>query len=79
MAGARRQDRITWEILATLAAVEDALGHAEEASGARAEGRRIVERIASTLADRALEDGFRNTPTVRSLFAGRAAEGRTAK
>lgn len=72
MAAERGQYRISWQILAALADLEDFLGRPDEAERARTEGRRIVERIAASLGDPALEDGFRNTPTVRSLFNARA-------
>ncbi|MDP9264518.1 MAG: AAA family ATPase [Chloroflexota bacterium] len=72
----RGQHRITWRILAALADLEDSLGRPKEAEAARAEGRGIVERIAASLDDPALEEGFRATPTVRSLFDARPGPAR---
>ncbi|MFQ5595789.1 MAG: AAA family ATPase, partial [Anaerolineae bacterium] len=63
--GARR---ILWQILATLAEIEDQRGHGVEAENLRAQAREIVEYIADHAGTPELCASFLSLPHVRAVF-----------
>ena len=65
--------RILWQILASLASVEDARGHAVSSTRAREEARSIVAGIEDSLRSVGLAERFRGQAAVRKLMG---AEGR---
>jgi predicted ATPase len=62
--------RILWQVLASLASVEDALGHAVSAAQAREEARSIVAGIEDSLRPLGLAGRFRARPAVQELMSG---------
>ena len=71
--GARR---ILWQVLASLAAVEDALGHAQTAAAAYGEARSIVAGIEDSLRPVGLAERFRARAAVQELMS---EEGRSIR
>jgi len=69
--GARR---ILWQILASLASVEDARGHAVSSARTRGEARLIVAGIEDSLRPLGLAERFRAQDAVRDLMG---EDGRT--
>jgi tetratricopeptide (TPR) repeat protein len=65
--------RILWQVLASLASVEDARGHAVSAARTREEARSIVAGIEESLRSVGLAERFRAQAVVRELMG---AEGR---
>jgi len=60
--------RVLWRLLGTVAAVEEAEGHAEKARLAREEAAAVVDHIARSLRPRGLEETFRSRAQVREAL-----------
>jgi tetratricopeptide (TPR) repeat protein len=61
--------RILWQVLVTLARLEEERQNFERADRLRREALTIVERIAATLKERGLEASFLRLPQVQTLVA----------